>query len=136
MDARSRRSRKLKVRLSSISDAVEYESYIDLCAHRKKQIAREVEARLAADMLTDGCGGAHCLGGGVRLCPHRTEAAEEEPHALVREQSRGVRAMAGLPSKDKKEDSDGSDNSSNEEIQLDPFCFFKRKDDKGKDSRG
>mgnify|MGYP006269408883 CR=1 FL=1 len=49
--------------------------------------------------------------------------------------------MAGLPP---KEDSDGEDSSSNEQIRLDPYCvfdrYFREKDGngvrKGKGSRG
>lgn len=64
---------------------------------------------------------------------------------IGREQSRSVRAMAGLPSKEEDEEaSDRSDKSSSEQICLDPFYVFehyiREKDSKGngkgKGSRG
>ena len=52
--------------------------------------------------------------------------------ALAREQNRSVCAMAGLPP---KEDSDGEDNSGDEQIRLDPYYvfdrYFREKDGKG-----
>lgn len=61
--------------------------------------------------------------------------------ALAREQNRTVCVMAGLPP---KEDSDGEDNSGDEQIRLDPYYvfdrYFREKHDKGvgkgKASRG
>ena len=52
--------------------------------------------------------------------------------------------MAGPPSKEEKEDSDGEDSSGDEQIRLDPYCvfdrYFREKDGKGagkgKGSRG
>ena len=56
--------------------------------------------------------------------------------ALARERNWAVRAMVGLHPKGKKEDNDGSDNSDDEQIRLDPYCvfddrYFREKDDKG-----
>ena len=63
--------------------------------------------------------------------------------ALAREQNRAVRAMVGLPPKEKV-NSDGEDSSGDEQIRLDLYCVFDRyfrvKDgkgaEKGKGSRG
>ena len=55
--------------------------------------------------------------------------------AFTREKNRAVLAMSGLPPKEEKADSDGEDNSGDEQIRLDPYCvfdrYFREKDDKG-----
>ena len=46
--------------------------------------------------------------------------------AMSKAQSMAVHAMTGLPPKDKKEDSDGSNSSDDEQTRLDPYCIFDR----------
>ncbi|KAE8816859.1 Phytosulfokines 5 [Hordeum vulgare] len=63
---------------------------------------------------------------------------------LSPEQNRTVREMAGLPSKEVEEVSNGEDSSGDKQIRLDLYCVFdshfNEKDDKGSgkgnDSRG
>lgn len=103
-----------------------FECCRDRCARRAKQRAREAEARLAVDVAETEAA-AHASFNEEAVRAHILQKRQRRStRALAREHSRAVRVMAGLPLKEEKEDSDGSDNSGDEQIWLDPFCVFER----------
>lgn len=59
------------------------------------------------------------------MCPHPLKAMEEE-HTCPRLRAKpGDLSMDGPSPKREKEDTDGSDNSDDEQTRIDPFCVFK-----------
>ena len=121
--AGSSRSREPSNLPFHITGPAECESHRDWCARHGKERMRADKARLATGMAA------------AEAADTAARAAAEERARLAREQNRVVRAMAGLPPKKERVDSDGSDSFGNEQIRLNPYCvfdwYFREKDGNG-----
>ena len=105
-----------------IAGRSEYESHRERAARRGKERIRAAEARVAAEMAVAEAADAE-EATRARIMKNRPR---RNTRAVAQEQNQAVRAMAGLPPKEEKEDCDGEDSSSDEQIRLDPYCVFDR----------
>ena len=109
-----------------ISGPLVYECYKSNVPYGNKQGTWEREARLAADVV-EADATAHSFAEEEAIIARILQNRQRRnTHALTREQNRAVRAMAGLPPKEEKEDIHGSDNIDYEQIWLDLYCVFDR----------